>query len=48
MDERAPKDDLHQHPDFDLHIHRLNGKFKATLWIFGKRVELEEVNDGVD
>lgn len=45
MDASAPLDDLHQHPDFDAHIHREGGQLKATVWIFGTRHELEEVED---
>lgn len=43
-DVTAPLDDLHDHPDFDLHLHRVGGQWQATLWLYGKRVELAEVD----
>lgn len=48
MDEDAPHDDLHEHPDFDFHVKRVSNKLRATIWIFGKRHELEEVNEEHD
>jgi hypothetical protein len=42
MDRQAPKDDLHDHPDFDVHVHRQDGRLRATVWLFGTRHELVE------
>ena len=45
MDANAPHDDLHDHPDIDFHLCRTNGKIRAVIWIYGRRIELEEVTD---
>lgn len=43
MDKTAPKDDLHDHPDLDIHIKRQNGELQAVVWILGTRHELREI-----
>lgn len=43
MDASAAHDDLHEHPDFDIHIKRVRGELRAVIWLFGDRHELEEV-----
>ncbi len=45
MDATAPKDDLHDAPDLDIHIKRVGGQLQAVVWIFGSRHELEEVQE---
>ena len=42
MDINAPHDDLHNHPDFDIHIKRVDGRLRAVVWILGTRYELSE------
>jgi len=44
MDNDAPHDELHEHPDFDVHLKRVGGELQAVVWIFGKRHELREVD----
>ena len=45
MDADAPDDDLHNHPTFDFHVHRVGGRLRATVWLYGRRFELVEVGN---
>lgn len=45
MDAGAPHDDLHDHPDFDIHIQRQAGRLRATVWLYGHRHELAEAGE---
>ena len=44
MDESAPHDDLHEHPDLDIHLKRVAGRLQAVVWILGQRYELREID----
>ena len=44
VDDAAPMDDLHDHPDFDIHVTRQGGRVQVVVWLFGTRHELREVH----